>query len=267
MSPYGRVPQWLLEGHKIDHVRTLRVCSVASEPIAFDVDEWWRLDTLGIAPSEQYTVREAEAMRKVSQSVTKKPEGYQVSLPFRSEGRPGTNFRNAVAQLDSLQTKFQKDKEYYNQYQGVIDKYLEAGFIYEVKDPKIEGYYVPHFGIKKDSRTTPLRIVFNASSKVMNNKSLNECLLPGPNLVELAYNLLLKFRMNKYAMLADISKAFHRVLLDPHDAKYTRFLWREVAGRALTFAFRVVVFGITASPFLLQQVLSHHFNCIQEMKD
>ncbi|XP_064089903.1 uncharacterized protein LOC135203902 [Macrobrachium nipponense] len=243
MSPYGRVLQWLLEGHKIDHVRTLRVCRVASEPIAFDVDEWWRLDTLGIAPSDQYTVREAEAMRKVSQSVTKKPVGYQVSLPFRSEGRPETNFRNAVAQLDSLQTKFQKDKEYYNQYQGVIDKYLEAGFIYEVKDPKIEGYYMPHFVIKKDSRTTPLRIVFNASSKAKNNKSLNECLLPGPNLVELAYNLLLKFRMNKYAMLADISKAFHRVLLDPRDAKYTRFLWARVAGRALTFAFRVVVFG------------------------
>ncbi|XP_064117877.1 uncharacterized protein LOC135223344 [Macrobrachium nipponense] len=198
-------------------------------------------------------------MRKVSQSVTKKPEGYQVSLPFRSEGRPETNFRNAVAQLDSLQTKFQKDKEYYDQYQGVINKYLEARFIYEVKDPKIEGYYMPHFGIKKDSCTTPLRIVFNASSKAKNNKSLNECLLPGPNLVELAYNLLLKFRMNKYAMLADISKAFHRVLLDPCDAKYTRFLRREVAGRALTFAFRVVVFGITASPFLLQQVLNHHF--------
>ncbi|XP_066969995.1 uncharacterized protein [Macrobrachium rosenbergii] len=259
MSPYARVPQWLLKGHKIDHVRTLRVCRVASEPIAFDVDEWWRLDTVGIAPSEQYTVREAEAMRKVLQSVTKKPEGYQVSLPFRSEGRPETNFRNAVAQLDSLQTKFQKDKEYYNQYQGVIDKYLEEGFIYEVKDPKIEGYYMPHFGIKKDSRTTPLRIVFNASSKAKNNKSLNECLLPGPNLVELAYNMLLKFRVNKYAMLADISKAFHRVLLDPRDARYTRFLWREVAGRALTFAFGVVVFGITASPFLLQ-VLSHHFS-------
>ncbi|XP_066965447.1 uncharacterized protein [Macrobrachium rosenbergii] len=62
MSPYGRVPQWLLKGHKIDHVRTLMVCRVASEPIAFDVDEWWRLDTVGIAPSEQYTVREAEAM-------------------------------------------------------------------------------------------------------------------------------------------------------------------------------------------------------------
>ncbi|XP_068204636.1 uncharacterized protein [Palaemon carinicauda] len=208
MSPYGKVQQWLLEGQNIEHVKTLRVCGIASESNQFDIDEWWRLDRVGIAPSEQYTVRESEAMRK---------------------------------------------------YQGVINKYLEASFISKVKEPKIEGYYMPHFGIKKASRTTPLRIVFNASAKSKGHKSLNECLLPGPNLVEVAYHLLIKFRLNEYAMLADISKSFHRVLLDPRDAKYTRFLWREVAGRGLTIAFRVVVFGIMASPFLLQQVLNCHF--------
>ncbi|XP_068250231.1 uncharacterized protein [Palaemon carinicauda] len=216
MSPYGKVPKWLLEGKKIEHVKTLRVCRIASEPNQFDVDEWWHLDCVGNAPLEQYSVREAEAMRKVSQSVVKKPEGYQVSLPFGSDARPYTNYRNAVAQLESLQTKFRKDREYFDQYQGVINKYLEVGFKSEVKEPKIEGYYMPHFGIKKDSRTTPLRIVFNASK---GHKSLNECLLPGPNLVELAYHLLIRFRLNKYAMLADISKAFHRVLLDPSEIK------------------------------------------------
>ncbi|XP_068212568.1 uncharacterized protein [Palaemon carinicauda] len=200
MSPYGKVLQWLLQGEKVEQVRTLRVCKIMNEPYQFDVDEWWRLARVGIAPSEQYTVREVEAVRKMSQSVVKKPEGYQV-----------------------------------------------------------EGYYMPHFGIRKDSRTTPLRIVFNASAKSKGSKSLNECLLPGPNLVELAYHLIMRFRLNKYAMLADISKAFHRVLLDPRDAKYTRFLWREAAGRALTFAFRVLVFGITASLYFLQQVLNNHF--------
>ncbi|XP_068247724.1 uncharacterized protein [Palaemon carinicauda] len=143
MSPYGKVPQWLLEGKRIKQVKTLRVCKIASEPYQFDVDKWWRLDRVGIAPSEQYTVREAEAMRNVSQSVVKKPEGYQ----------------------------------------GVINEYLEAGFISEVKEPKVEGYHMSHFGIKEDSRTTPLRIVFNASAKSKGHKSLNECLLPGPNLV------------------------------------------------------------------------------------
>ncbi|XP_068237127.1 uncharacterized protein [Palaemon carinicauda] len=136
-----------------------------NEPYQFDVDEWWRLDRVGIAPSEQYTVREAEAVRKVSRRVVKKPEGYQVSLPFGSDARPDTNYKNAIAQLESLQTKFRKDREYFDQYQGVIDKCIEAGFISEVKEPKVEGYYMPHFGIRKDSRTTPLRIVFNASAK------------------------------------------------------------------------------------------------------
>ncbi|XP_068213457.1 uncharacterized protein [Palaemon carinicauda] len=76
MSPYGKVPQWLLQGERIEQVKMLRVCKITNEPYQFDVDEWWRFDRVGIAPSEQYTVREAEAMRKVSQSVVKKPEGY-----------------------------------------------------------------------------------------------------------------------------------------------------------------------------------------------
>ncbi|XP_068203708.1 uncharacterized protein [Palaemon carinicauda] len=123
--------------------------------VQFDVDEWWRLDRIGITPSEQYTVREVEAMRKVSQTVVKKPEGYQVSLPFGSDARPDTNYRNAVAQLESLQTKFRKDRECFDQYQRVINNYLEAGFISEVKEPKIEGYYMPHLGIRKIAAQHP----------------------------------------------------------------------------------------------------------------
>ncbi|XP_068205166.1 uncharacterized protein [Palaemon carinicauda] len=190
---------------KVDGISLFLTHNVMSPYGKFDVDEWWCLDHVGITPSEQYTVLEAEAIRKVSQSVVKKPEGYQVSLPFGSDARPDTNYRNAVAQLESLQTKFRKDREYFDRYQGLINKYLEAGFISEVKEPKIEGYYMPHFGIKKDSCTTPLRIVFNASAKSKGHKSLNECLLPGPHLVELAYHLLMRFRLNEYAMPANIS--------------------------------------------------------------
>ncbi|XP_068223918.1 uncharacterized protein [Palaemon carinicauda] len=48
MSPYGKVPQWLFQGEKVEQVRTLRVCKIMNEPYQFDVDEWWRLDHVGI---------------------------------------------------------------------------------------------------------------------------------------------------------------------------------------------------------------------------
>ncbi|XP_068250229.1 uncharacterized protein [Palaemon carinicauda] len=72
-----KVPQWLFQGEKVEQVRKLRVCKIMKEPYQFDVDEWWHLDRVGIAPSEQYTVREAEAVQKVLQSVVIKPEGCQ----------------------------------------------------------------------------------------------------------------------------------------------------------------------------------------------
>ncbi|XP_064085359.1 uncharacterized protein LOC135200681 [Macrobrachium nipponense] len=135
---------------------------------------------------------------------------------------------------------------------------LEAGFIERLEALKIEGYYMPHFGVKKESRTTPLCIVFNASVKSKDRLSLNDCLLSDPNLVEALYNWLSKFRFSRYALTADISKAFHSILLDPSDAKYTGFLWCEAPNRTATFAFQFVVFSVTVSPFLLRQVLQTH---------
>ncbi|XP_064083869.1 uncharacterized protein LOC135199641 [Macrobrachium nipponense] len=99
----------------------------------------------------------------------------------------------------------------------------------------------------------------NASSKVKGELSLNDCLYPGPNLIEMLYDLLLKFRRDTYALISDISKAFHRVLLYPDDAKYAHFLWQRELRRAAMYAFNIVVFGITSSPYLLQQVLQTHF--------
>ncbi|XP_064118976.1 uncharacterized protein LOC135223984 [Macrobrachium nipponense] len=163
-----------------------------------------------------------------------------------------------MAKLESLNAKFDQEPQYRADYERVLQCYLDTGFIERLEARRIEGYYVPHFGVKKESHTTSLHIVFNASVKSMDRLSLNDCLPSGPNLVEALHNFLVKYRFGRYALIADISKAFHRILLDPSDAKYTRFLWHEAPNQMATFTIRVVVFGVTVSPFLLQQDLQTH---------
>ena len=64
----------------------------------------------------------------------------------------------------------------------------------------------------KQSMTTPLRIIFNVSSKMKEVRSLNECLNTGPPLTA---KIPLKYREHPYAVISDISKAYHHI--NTHD--------------------------------------------------
>ena len=118
---------------------------------------------------------------------------------------------------------------------------------------------MPHNPMYKKSATTPIRIVFNASSKPTGGKLLNDCLLTGPTLTAKLHDILLTFREGKHAVTADISKAFHRVIVDERDRDCLRFLWiNRDQSQFRTFCFKVVLFGATCSPYLLQEIIQTH---------
>ena len=123
---------------------------------------------------------------------------------------------------------------------------------------------MPYHAVFKKSATTPLRIVFNASSKPSDGKSLNDCLMMGPSLTA----KLLLFRQGKYSVTADISKAFHRIIVHEADRKFLKFLWINLNSQELlTFQFKVVLFGATCSPYLLQETLHTHLSQNAEGND
>ena len=100
-----------------------------------------------------------------------------------------------------------------------------------------------------------------ASSKPTDGTSLNDCLLTGPSLTAKLHYILLTFRQGQYAITADISKAFHRILVSEQDRDYLKFLWFNLeTEEQRTFRFRVVLFGATCSPYLLQETLKTHLS-------
>ena len=65
--------------------------------------------------------------------------------------------------------------------------------------------YLPHQAvIKKDRETTKLQIVFDATSKTKNGLSLNDSLQTGTCLLPLLNDILIRFRIGKYGLVADI---------------------------------------------------------------
>ena len=88
-------------------------------------------------------------------------------------------------------------------------------------------YISHHEVLKKDSVSTPCRIVFNSSAK-HNGYSLNDYWAKGPDVINNMLGILLRFREGQFALAGDIRKMYHSVYLSTLDSHTHRFLWRDL---------------------------------------
>ncbi|XP_068234119.1 uncharacterized protein [Palaemon carinicauda] len=136
----------------------------------------------------------------------------------------------ALGRVKQQCAKFQKDETYLNLYKKIPKDQEDRGFIERVdKNNLVENcHYLAHHSVQKDSATTPIRIVFDCSWRQgKNGLSLNDCLWTGPHITTDLLKVLLQFRINNYACISDIEKAFLMVQLREEDRNYTRFLWLQ----------------------------------------
>nr|XP_021003227.2 uncharacterized protein LOC110283045 [Parasteatoda tepidariorum] len=166
--------------------------------------------------------------------------------------------------------RFQRDSDLHLEYSNTLLEYKNQNIIEKVTEATKPNdravYYLPHQPvIREESQTTKLRIVFDASSsKDFKSLSLNDCLWVGENLNSKIFDILISFRLNKIAFIADIEKAFLQVSLSEKDRDAVRFLWKE-DGILQTYRFSRVLFGVTSSPFLLSATIRKHLKLFQDM--
>ena len=175
--PFGPLPKWITEQQSTTNYRCARILC-ENDP---DISQLWKLDQIGII-KEEFSPSKQETISQVGSNLQKSEPGYIIRLPFMSDVRPSTKYCTASGQLNSLSQRAANDEGFYDQYNGAMQDYFAKGFIEEIPNKPIEGHYLPHHRVYKKSATTPLKIVFNASSKPTGGKSLNDCLLTGPTL-------------------------------------------------------------------------------------
>ena len=129
----------------------------------------------------------------------------------------------------------------------MFDTLKAEGFVEKVPACDIntanQSHYIPwHAVLREESKTTPVRIVHNASKKGSNGLSLNECQLAGPNLYPDLQGLLISWRKHAVAIMCDISKMFYRIGVIHKQRDLHRFFYRSSDDDILA-VYRYLVWG------------------------
>ena len=181
--------------------------------------KFWEINKI----PDEYNDPEATDVQKHFQDtieLNKVTGRYNVRLPWKDNKQNlTTNFTLMKKRLNNLQHTLKgKHPELIHKYNNQLLDQLKRGFIKQVLDPITHQgviHYIPHFPVFKESSTTAMRIVYDASAKISSMAlSLNDCLHKGPNLIQRLQNMLLTFRSHKIAFTADIKKAFLQIELN-----------------------------------------------------
>ncbi|GBN32107.1 hypothetical protein AVEN_105035-1 [Araneus ventricosus] len=141
-------------------------------PIRKETLDLWKLDSIGIKdPIEKLSKKEQEDLTKEHFLQTVRyndNKRYEVHLPWLDNCAPlPDNFELAIRRLESKTKKLLHEK-LYDDYEGIFLEWLHEGIIEEVpvNEINLSGNYLPHSPVLKESSTTPIRPVFDASARM-----------------------------------------------------------------------------------------------------
>lgn len=255
---------WILFGG-IEHAPSPDISIVTMHHhLDFDIDQMLRNlweDDSSLKPS--LTADEKLCEHIFNSTTTRASNGrYIVKLPTKVNELASTNGQTreiAYNRLKQLEKRFNKNKQFEEEYKKVITEYIDMKHMEKVPLEEINkpSVYLPHHAvIKEDKETTKVRVVFDASCKGINNVSLNEELLVGPQLQEDMRNIMMRWRMKKICFLGDIQKMYRQIYVTREDADLQRIVWKHGTDDDVTdYRLQRVTFGTASAPYLAVKVL------------
>ena len=192
----------------------------------------------------------------MARSLKRKDGHFQVALSWRKEPVDIPNNKPmAERRLESLKRRLKKDSELFEKYKRAMQDYIDKGHAEKVLKEELEKnngkvWYLPHQPVTHRLKPGKVRVVFDCAERY-EGESLNMQLLQGPDLTNSLVGVLMRFREEPVALVADIESMFYQVLVEPEDFDAFRFLWWENNDlEEAPTEYRMVkhVFGATSSP-------------------
>lgn len=185
---------------------------------------------------------------------------YVVRLPFSTTPDPsiGETKKSAERSMAAMERKCAQNSHFGDLYRQFMRDYQNLGHMEIVSEPAARvACYLPHHGVLREaSASTKLRVVFNGSQRIPSGESLNKHLLVGANLLPTLADILLRWRLHRYALVTDVEKMYRQIAVHPDDRDFQRILWRhQPTDRMREFRLTTVTYGLACAPFLAIRTL------------
>ena len=209
---------------------------------------------------------ERSAVQHFKANQTRTKDGrFIVPLPKRQNAKPlGKSRSQAVHRFLTLEHNLHSRNQF-QEFGAVMKEYFELGHAETVPredldKPPHEVFYLPMHTVRKESSTTTkIRAVFDASMKTASGVSLNDTLMVGPTIHPSLVDVLIRFRMHRIALVADISKTYRAIELPLSDRDFHRFVWRSSPGDILQDCRMTrVTFGVSSSSFVANMTVKQN---------
>lgn len=235
---------------------------------AVNVDDFYNIESLGIScsprcgncrcgkcpiGSKDYNLKEERELKLIESKLKFDDEEKKwiAEYPWiRSPKELPDNKRAAMGMLISTERRLAKNPDHAVVYQKQIEDMVHRGVAKKLTQEELDSYrgpihYISHHEVMKpDSKSTPVRIVFNSSANFMGH-TLNEYWAKGPDLLNNLLGVLIRFRENEVALMGDVKKMYHSVKVGNVEKHTHRFLWRDMdtSREPGTYIIQTVSFG------------------------
>ncbi|XP_076385701.1 uncharacterized protein LOC105664200 [Megachile rotundata] len=262
---------WVLGG-KISWPLTEKIqrCHlVTNRDLHNQIERFWEIEN--IQDRSRLEIDDCEALFRAT---TRQDESgrYIVRIPFNSKLEElGLSLQQAENRFKSIERKLNRQPQLREQYVEFIKEYEKLGHMSRIPTPVVEeagaSFYLPHHAvIREHSTTTKFRVVFDGSAKSTTGVSLNDTQNVGPTVQSELIAILLRFRIPKYVITADVEKMYRQVLIEPSQRCFQRILWHSNPNLPIeTYELNTVTYGTASAPFLATRVLQEiGLKCEQE---
>ncbi|KAK3739659.1 hypothetical protein QZH41_014205, partial [Actinostola sp. cb2023] len=164
------------------------------------------------------SVEDQESMKEMESSVRKVDGYYEVGMLWKStEPWLPDNRQMAEARLQSLKRKLERNEHLHRKYRDFMNNLVAKGYAgkltaEEAGEPSKKTWYLPHHAVFNPQKKDKIRVVFDAAA-LYNGVSLNNQLSQGPDLSNSLLGILLRFREEPIALVADIEGMFNQIIL------------------------------------------------------
>lgn len=259
---------WVVSGGYNDNIcqpdSTAPSCLLvsATDVLSDQLRKFWEIEEYA-STSQHLSDEEVQCEEHFAKHTIRDGSGkFIVRLPLsESLASLGKSRDIAEKRMSHIERKLGRCRDLQQQYHAFMREYIDLGHMSLANTPASDDcVFLPHHCvIKEDSTTTKCRIVFDASAKTSNGKSLNDILMAGPVLQDSLVNILLRFRFPIVVLAGDVKQMYRMIGVSEEDRSKIRILWRWSKDEQLQeYCLNTVTYGTKSASYLATK-------CVQEL--